>query len=382
MQIQDNKATKIITNSYSSWIELNKKQFFNNISLIKNLIGPNKILSLVAKANAYGHGLLQIAKMAEENLDIDYIVVFKLSEATFLRKNRIKKNILVLGLIDEDLKQAIKNNIELTVFDLETANQLNLCAKKLNIKANIHIKIDTGLSRLGFLYDDIKSIKKIAQLSNLTIKGIYSHFSESDIENDEFTRLQISRFSDLLEKLKKENINIPIKHIENSSAVIRFQSNFQEFNLIRVGGAAYGIKKEFIAQNFKVDLKPIFSWKSRIISIKEIPAESYVSYARTFKTTQKLKVGVIPVGYCDGYDRRFSNNAFVLVNGKKANVLGRVCMNMIIVDLSDIQVNIADPVTLFGENPELNPEVLSKKLDTINYELLTRINSQIPRIIV
>src|SRR3990167_10580629 len=117
MQIQDNKATKIITNSYSSWIELNKKQFFSNISLIKKLIGPNKILSLVAKAHAYGHGILPIAKMAEENLDIDYIAVFKLSEATLLRKNRIKKNILVLGLIDEDLKYAIENNIELTIFD-------------------------------------------------------------------------------------------------------------------------------------------------------------------------------------------------------------------------------------------------------------------------
>ena len=400
MQIQSNdlRPLKSPVKNPTTWIELDKKQFFKNISILKKL-SKNKLLALVVKANAYGHGLLPVAQMAQENFDIDYLCTFKLSEALFLRKNKIKKPILILGLIDDELSEAIKNSIDLTIFDLETAQELDYQAKKLNRIANIHIKIDTGLSRLGFLYDDIESVKQISKLENINIKGIFSHFSESDIEEDSFTKLQIQRFVELLQQLEEQNIEIQFKHIENSSAVIRFQHDsidfnsvriggsaygllLGDFNFVRVGGAAYGIKKDYINGAFPLDIKPIFSWKSRIINIKKVPADSYISYARTFKADKETTIGIIPIGYCDGFDRRFSNNSFVLINNMKAKILGRVCMNMTIIDVTNLDVQVGTEVTLMTDHPELSPTFLAKKLDTINYELLTKINSEISRIIV
>lgn len=362
-----------------SWIELSKENFFHNINILKKHIG-NKTLSLVVKANAYGHGLLQVAQMAEENSTIECLCTFKTSEALFLRQNNIKKPILNLGVIDSIYEDIIKNNIELTIFDNFTALQINNIAEKLNLKINIHLKIDTGLSRLGFLYNDLNSIKKICRLKNLETKGIFSHFSEADAPEEEFSKIQIQRLLNLINELEKENIKIKYKHIESSSAAIRF-TNLIDFNFVRIGGAAYGLKKEFIKENFPINTKPIFSWKSKILSIKNIPKDSYVSYSRTYQVKEDTKIGIIPVGYSDGYDRKLSNNSYVVIKDKKAEILGRVCMNMIIVNLNNIDCKIEDEVIIMDNNSELSADLIASKLNTINYELLTRINSDIIRVI-
>jgi alanine racemase len=384
MKTQKHKTQNLynikLKKNLATWIELDKKKFIENISILKKII-KKRLFSLVVKANAYGHGLLPIAKMAEVNSNIDYLCTFKLTEAIFLRKHKIKKPILILGLLDTDLKLAIKNNIDLTIFDTETAIKLNKIATKLNKIVNIHIKIDTGLSRLGFLHNDIESIIQISKLKYIHIKGIFSHFSESDIEDDSFTNLQLQRFNELINALEKFNIKIPLKHIENSSATIRFKNNLKNFNFVRIGGAAYGITKEYIGETFPININPIFKWKARLISKKNIPCGSYISYARTHQVKRDTTIGIIPVGYSEGYDRRFSNNSFVLINNQKVKILGRICMNMIILDITDIHANIGDEVILISDHPELNPTTLAKSLGSINYELLTGINTDIIRII-
>lgn len=372
---------------YTTWIELDTNSLNNNISQIKNLVVAKKI-SAVVKSNAYGHGMLELAPILENSSAIYSFSVFSLNEALSLRRIGIKKPILVFGVWDAPFEDALKNNIDLALFDMAYAHELNKIASDLNLIANIHVKIDTGLSRLGFLWDfAVKNILEISKLKNLKIVGIFSHFAESDLEDETFTILQTDRLIKIINELKKLGLEIPLKHIQNSSAAIRFakSSLFDEFNMIRIGGSILGLLKPYI-KKIKPDdlnLKEIFTWKSRLIQIKDISAGSYVSYARTYQVKQNTKIGIVPVGYSDGYDRRFSNSGEVLINDKKANVLGRVCMNAIIVDLNNnCDAKIGDEVILLKDNSEINPDNLADKLSTINYELLTRINKDIPRILI
>lgn len=370
---------------HTTWIELDSNNLINNVSQLKNLIGAKKI-SAVVKANAYGHGMLELAPILESLDSIDSFSVFSLNEALSLRKI-VKKPILVFGVWNSKLDDAINNNIDLAVYDADHALQLNKVAKDLNTIAKVHIKIDTGLSRLGLLWDRaLKDILEINKLANLKIIGIFSHFAESDLEDETFTLLQTERLIKVINQLKNNNIEIELKHIQNSSAAIRFAKNkmFDEFNMVRIGGSILGLLKPYIKKikPINLDLKEIFTWKSKLIQVKEIDAGSYISYARTHQVNQKTRIGIIPIGYADGYDRRFSNSGSVFINGKEAKVIGRVCMNSIIVDLSNIDAKINDQVVLISGNSKLSPDNLADSLSTINYELLTRINKDMPRIIV
>jgi len=376
-----------INHKARTWVEISKSAILHNLAQFKSIVGSGVNLAIVAKSNAYGHGLVPIAQICQESPDVNWICVFSLLEAIAIRENGFCKPVLVLGNIDMDLEAAIIYSIDLTVFDIHTVRSLNEASKKLKTKSYVHIKVDTGLSRLGLLpHDALELIKEVNNFEYIGIRGIFSHFAESDAQDQAFTNKQLSRFNNLILQLKELNINIPLVHSSNTAGIIRFDSC--HFNFTRTGGGTYGMYKshaidELGKKKYLLDLKSAISWKSRVMQIKDLPVGSYISYARTFVTYRKTKIAIIPIGYWDGYNRQLSNKGIVYINGYQASVLGRVCMNMIIVDITQIKdVKIGDEVILVGNLPGITPDDIAQLTGSINYEVTTRINPSIARIIV
>jgi len=240
---------------------------------------------------------------------------------------------------------------------------------------------------LGILHNEaFEFICKISSLPFITVRGIFSHFAESDANDQAFTNKQLSRFNILLEQLKMAGINIPYVHSSNTAGIIRFDSC--HFNFTRTGGGTYGMYKsaaidQLGKKKYQLNLKLAISWKSKVMQIKELPAGTYVSYARTFITYRPTKVAIVPIGYWDGYNRQLSSKGMVYVKGQPGFIIGRVCMNMIIVDITDAKdINVGDEVILVGNLPGITPDEIANLTGSINYEVTTRINPMIPRIIV
>jgi len=370
-----------------TWVEISKSAILHNVKQFKTIAGNDKQLGVVAKSNAYGCGLNQIAQILQNSDDVNWLCVFSLSEALLARENGFTKNILVLGFADLDLDYAVLFSIDLVGYDYDQIFKLNEIAKKLKRYTYIHIKIDTGLSRLGIpVFDALEQIKKILKLQYIKVRALFSHFSESDSIDQTFTKKQLNRFKNLVEELNKCGIKIPLTHCSNTTGVIRF--NNCHFNMVRFGGGTYGLYKspqidELGEKKYLINLKLALSWKSKIIQIKDLPVGTYVSYSRTFVTFKPTKIAIIPIGYWDGYNRGLSNKGFVYINGIKSSIIGRVCMNMIIVDITDIQsVFIGQEVVLLGDLPGITPDDMAQMSGSINYEITTRINPTIQRIIV
>lgn len=380
-------ATTQIDPKSRTWIEISRDAVLHNLKQLKNIVGSDTQIAPVIKGNAYGHGLIQIAQICQESQDVNWVCVFSLSEALTLRDNGFTKSILVLGYADVDLDLAIINSIDLIGYDYKLITDLNEKASKLKIPAYVHIKVDTGLSRLGLPPSEaLEMIKKVMHLPWIKIRGLMSHFSESDAQDQAFTIKQLSAFTNLVEELKKENITIPFIHTANTTGIIRFNSC--HFNLVRTGGGTYGLYKsnsikDLGERKYLMDFKLALTWKSKVMQIKKLPIGSYVSYARTFVTFRDTKIAIIPVGYWDGYSRYLSNKGTVYINGISAPVIGRVCMNMLIADVTDIaNISIGDEVILVGNQPGIRPDDIAQLTGTINYEVTIRIQPSIARIIV
>lgn len=357
-----------------SLIEINKNAFDNNCSYYKNLIGKNNILAAVIKGNGYGHGLEQMGLLCEQNNDIDWICVAQLSEA--LELTAISKPILALGYHDTNPEYAINKNIYLMVDNHEYANTLNAIGNMHQHIFNIHVKIDTGLSRMGVLTCHALSfINFLTTLPYIKINGIYSHFAATD-NNEEFTLLQLNEFATLIETLKSNHIMIENIHMSNSAAIslLDYPSSF---NFFRVGLGLYGLGLE------KDYLKPVMTWKTRIVHIKTIPAGCFVGYASTYQTQRKTRIALLPIGYSDGYQFRFSNKTCVIVNNQTAPVVGRVAMNITMIDVTDINAQIGDEVILLGDYESVHPHTLAQKGEIQNIrEILTGINPSIIREVI
>jgi len=370
-----------------SWLEIDKNAITHNISQYKKIIN-NNILASVIKANAYGHGLLQIARINEQNKNIDWLCVSHLSDALLLREKKISKQILVLSCIDVDPVNAIHQNIDIVIGSYVGAQRLNTVGKQHNYRFNVHIKVDTGLSRLGIVSEHIlEYIQYIRTLCYLNINGICSHFAQAQYENQSFTMKQFAQFNIILEKLKEYNIFIPYRHISNSAATIL---NQPFCNFFRVGIGMYGYwpsraNKLCIIQKYpKIRLKPALTWKTRIAEIKNISADTYIGYNCTYQTNKPIVSAILPIGYYDGYQRRFSNKAWVRIKDRYAPVIGRVCMNMTIIDVSKIpEVRIGDEAMVLGDYPKINAYSLadSANIDNVR-EIITTINPRIPRMVV
>lgn len=336
----------------------------------------------VVKANAYGHGIAEISKIAEKN-GADMLAVFSLEEAEILRKNKIVKPILILGyIIADDLPKAVKLKCHLTVYDSETVGALS--AERSN-KVKIHIKVETGLNRQGIALNELsRFLKFIKAYKNIEIAGIFSHFSDSD--NEKLAKSQIEKFKEAIKICNVNGVYPQIKHIASTGSILTMPEF--HFNAVRAGIGIYGLwpsqKTKLIAekQKIKIELKSAMLWKTTIIQIKYAENNSCVGYGCAEKTKRKTKIAVLPVGYCDGYDRRLSRIGEVLIHGKRCKVLGRICMNMTMVDATNIaDARMGDEAVLLGkqEQEEITAEEIAELCGTINYEITARINQSVPR---
>ena len=367
-----------------TWAEIDLDKLGQNYKFIKSKLKPSTKFMAVVKADAYGHGAKVISRELE-NLGADWFAVSNIEEALQLRNFGISKPILILGYTPVHLaKTLVENNISQTLLDAEYAKSLLKQAELENIKIKVHVKIDTGMSRIGFYYhnfNDESVIETLASLlnnDNFINEGIFTHFSSADLDNDldgSNTKHQYELFLDSVDKLSKKGIDFELKHCCNSAATLEY-TQFQ-LDMVRPGIIMYGLTP---SNHFeKYDLKPTFVLKSIISLIKYIDKNDAVSYGKTFYADKKMKIATIPVGYADGYSRCLSNKGYVVINGEKAKIIGRVCMDQMMVDVSDINnINVGDEVILFGDE-NLTTNEYSSLCGTINYETVCLIGKRVPR---
>ncbi|HLD82102.1 MAG TPA: alanine racemase [Patescibacteria group bacterium] len=372
----------------NTWLEIDSGRLIHNISQFRRV--TNAQIMPIIKSNAYGHGMVQTAQAIEEHSD--WLGVVNLEEAIELRNQGIKKPIFILSFFfgEEDLfNAAARTNIHFPVYTLEDGERLNRVGERANAKINVQIKIDSGTSRLGILPGDAQEfVKKIRQFPWLSITGIFSHFAASE-EQQEFTQRQLLLFQNTVEKLETTIGKIPFKHFACSAAALVTPKS--QFDIIRLGIALYGLWPSELCREMthgmfpEFELKPALTWKTRILQIKTVPKGSKIGYGCSYSTTRNTKIAAIPIGYADGYDRRLSNHAQVLIGNQRCNVLGRVCMNLCMVDVTDIPTTRYDhEVVLIGEQGQehITADELAEKIGTINYEVVTRIHPHIARIYV
>ena len=374
-----------------TWAQIDLDAIKHNYLQIRNNISDKSMLLCVIKADAYGHGAVALAK-EYERLGADWFAVSNLEEAFQLRNNGIKKPILILGYTPANMAYELsKLNISQAVFSEEYANDLSNYAAKNNVKVKIHLKIDTGMSRIGFVFknerenlETIKELRRVCNLENLITEGIFTHFAVADEagKSIETTNGQFSAFSDICKILKDSGINIKIRHCSNSGGILNYpQTNL---DMVRAGIILYGLFPSNYVRN-KLDLQPAMSLKTVISQVKTVPEGTAVSSGGTFVTQRKTKIATVPIGYADGYLRVLSSKASMLVNGKKAPVIGRICMDQAMLDITDIEnINENTVVTVFGKDgdAEIKVEDIADIANTINYEILCLISKRIPRIYI
>lgn len=363
----------------STWAEINLQNIKYNVDSVKKALNKGTKLCCVVKANAYGHGAVEVSKFLEKE-NVDFFSVARLEEALELVKNNIKTPILCMGYIDNcKIQYAIDNNIRITVYSLEMAQNINDLAKKANTKAYVHIKLDTGMSRIGFLVNDdsIKDIKNIFSLENIIVEGIYTHFAKADEDNKEATFKQISKYQKVIEALKSANLNIPIKHVSNSAAILDLRDC--DFNMVRLGVSLYGCYPSDDVSR-EIDLKTCLELKSKVSNIKTIEKGTSVSYAGTYTVNKDTKIATIPVGYADGFPRT-QKNPKAFVNGRLVNIVGRICMDQTMLEIpDDLTVNMEDEVILIGDIDGIRIGNISGNVDTIDHEVLCNINRRVNRV--
>jgi len=369
-----------------TWVEVNSEAIKHNLEQARKLLKNDVKLMTVVKANAYGHDLLSLVSVLAE-AGIDWLGVDSLKEALVLRKKGIKLPILILGYVLKDnLLETLKNNVSFVVYNKETIQKLG----SLKEKAKIHIKVETGTMRQGVFVKDLsKFIQLIKKYPNIEIEGVYTHFANiEDTTNHGFAKKQLRAFSEAINVIEKEKIK-PIIHSACSAALILYPET--HFDMVRLGISLYGYWSSpqtiVSARNLKrkVELKPALTWKTRIAQIKKVASGSSIGYGLTEKINQDKTIAIVPVGYWDGYDRKLSSIGNVLVRGERCKILGRICMNMLMIDISHLkQVNLEDEVVLIGRQgkEEISVEEIAQKISTINYEVITRINPLIPRLYV
>ncbi len=368
-------------------MNLRAAAFINLDAINQNLLNvrarlPQKCeLFAVIKADGYGHGAVRIAKRVENT--VDRFAVATIDEALEIRKVT-KKPILILGFLHHDFyESAIENHVTLTIFSFGDAAALNEAAKKCGEKVKVHIKLDTGMGRIGFLPSDesIGEIKKIKDLENIEVEGIFTHFATADEADKAYTLLQKERFDTFYESLKAAGVIIPVRHTANSAGIMEFEGF--PYEAARSGIVTYGLYPSGEVKKENLSLTPAMTFKSFIAHIKTVEKGDGVSYGKTFVAENEMKIATIPVGYADGYPRLLSNRGRIIAGGEYAKVVGRVCMDQFMVDVTGIEnLKVGDEVTLMGKcgNKEVSCEEIAALANTINYEIVCGISKRVPRI--
>lgn len=367
------------------YAEINLDAICNNVKETMKTVGEKVDVLAIIKADAYGHGALRTAKALSE-IGITNFGVATTEEAMQLRRNGIDGKILILNYtFDESYVRIIDNAITSTVFEYNHAKRLNDIAGILGKKADVHIKLDTGMGRVGFVpsEESFETVRKIYNLENIDVSGIYTHFACADMEDKAMTYKQIEKFDSFCKKLEDKGIRIPVKHLCNSAGIMEFPSAYA--NMVRNGIITYGLYPSDEVDKTKISLTPAMSIKSHVVYVKDVPADFTVSYGATYVTDKPTKIATIPIGYADGYPRNLSNKGRVIIKGKSAPIIGRVCMDQMMVDVTGIEDVIqGDVVTIVGKDGDENitVEELANMSGSFNYEFVCNISKRVPRVYI
>ena len=360
-----------------TWAEVNLGHLEHNFKEVKSFLRPQTEVLVTVKADAYGHGLVAVAKRLAV-CGVDYLGVASIDEGIELRKAEIKTPILILGLIlKKDIGPLFTYQLIPTVCDKAMAAALNARAARLKKRIPVHIKVDTGMGRIGVLHTEaLDLVTDIHKLKNIIIQGIFTHFALADL-NRKFTVLQINLFNKLISDLKKRGIIIPLVHAANSIGLIRHADS--HFTMVRPGLVIYGLHPK---KNLGLNLKPVLSLKTRVVFVKQVGPGYGISYGLTYIPRRATRIVSLPVGYGDGYPRNLSNLGWLLIGGRRFKISGRICMDQIMVDVGNFKPKIGDEVVLIGKQgkQQITAEELADLSGTISYEIVCGLGSRIPRI--
>lgn len=369
-----------------AWAEIDLDAIMDNVNnMKKNLHEGTKMMGII-KTDGYGHGAIPIAEKMEP---LDYVFGFGVAtarEALELRNAGIRKPVLILGYTFPDCyEDLILNEVRPAVFTDEMLQELDACAEKAGKKCFIHIKVDTGMSRIGILPNEegLAFVKRAASYQHIEIEGIFTHFAKADETDKTSAYTQLKLFQEFTEQIKnKAGITIPIKHCSNSAGIIEMPE--ANMDMVRAGITLYGLWPSDEVKKDIVALKPALTLKSRIVYVKTVDEGCEISYGGTYKATKPTRIATVCIGYGDGYPRSLSNKGYVLLHGQKAYITGRVCMDQMMIDVTDIQgeVKVGDIVTLIGKDgeEEITMELLGDMSGRFNYELACDIGKRVPRI--
>jgi alanine racemase len=368
-------------NFHATTAEVDLEALAFNYQQLRRLIPPTVKLLAVVKADAYGHGAVPVSRKLEE-LGTDFLGVASVPEGMELRQAGLRKPILILsGIYPEEVEEVVSHHLTPMIYRLDTAEALAAAAKQRRATIPVHIKVDTGMGRIGLLPESVPAfVQRLKAFDSLEIEGIATHLSTANEEDPCFAEEQLKRFSRTIEEIKKVGITPPFYHVANSAGLVNFSA--ARHTLVRPGIMLYGSYPAHSLKS-KIDLQAVMSWKSRVADVREVPAGSPISYGRTFVTKHTSLLAAIPVGYADGYSRLLSNRGEVLIKGKRAPVVGRVCMDWTMADVSAIPaVAAGDEVVLMGGQmgQEITAEEIAGWAGTISYEILCLVGRRVQRI--
>jgi len=365
-----------------TWVEIDLEAIAGNVRRLAEIVGPNVQVMVVLKADAYGHGAIKVGRTALNN-GAAWLGVACLSEGITLRRAGITAPILILGYTPPwQAREAVIHGLTCTVFDLKSAQAFSQAAVDLGRDICLHIKVDTGMGRLGLLPDRVLAFaERLSRLPRVRVDGLFSHLSSADEEDLQYTRWQLGRFRSVVDTLDRAGLLPENVHLANSAALLRLPES--RFSMVRAGIAVYGLSPSPHVM-LPEGIRPALSFKCQIAQVKELEKGSYVGYGRAYCTTRRSKIAVIPVGYADGFRRGPRHWGYVLVRGCVAPIVGRVCMDQTMIDVTDIPgVRQGDEVVLIGEQGgrRITVEEVAERLGTINYEVVSEILARVPRIV-
>jgi alanine racemase len=379
-----------------TWAEIDLNAYAHNIRELRRITDTKALMMAVVKADGYGHGAFEVAGTALQS-GADWLGVARLHEAVELRKAGFEAPILIFGYSPPESAQfLIQHDLAQSVYSRPTAEAYSEQAARAGKPIKIHIKVDSGMGRLGILPDDLahgskttestgdafREVKAISRLAYLDIEGIFTHFATSDSADKSYAKRQLERFVEFLAELHNAGIKPPVKHAANSGAVIDMPES--HLDMVRPGIATYGLYPSNEVNHKNANLKPVMALKSRIVHLKKVPAGFHVSYGITYRTEKPTTIATVPVGYADGLNRLLSSRGHMLVGGHRVPIVGRVCMDLTMLDVGMLnkKVRIEDEVVIFGVQGEaaITADELAEELDTINYEIVTSITGRVPRV--
>ena len=367
-----------------AWAEIDLDAIAHNVREIRRITNKRAEIMGAVKADAYGHGVMETVRTMLDN-GVTQLAVSILDEAIQLRKLGIDVPILILSYTDPArAEEIILNEVTQTVFSHDLAIALSQAAIKLGRNVKIHVKVDTGMTRVGFMpgYSAVKNVLDISRLPNIIVEGLFTHFASADEKDRSYTKMQFEKFMSICSELSRVGVHIPVKHVCNSAGIIEYPE--MHLDMVRPGIILYGIYPSEDVDRSRISLKPAMTLKANVILSKDVEKDTCISYGRTFKTVRESKIATIPVGYADGYTRLLSNKGQVLVNEEKVPVVGRICMDQCMIDVTDVKRPVAagDEAVLFGRQgrEEISVGEVAASIGTISYEVLCIIGKRIPRV--